>query len=412
MTKATPKGMRDILPEDAMLRREVLETVERIYRNYGYVPIETPAIEYLSTLKAKGGEEINKQIFIFKDEEVGLRFDLTVPLARVAATNTFTKPFKRYAFAPVWRYEEPQKGRFREFWQADIDIIGAKGMRAEAELLAAARDALLALGFKELRILLNNRKILDAIAKKLDIRDKKETVFRLLDKMDKVGKEKVEEELNDVIGNDRTKELLSILTTSGDNKRKLDLIKAISEDGAKELEEILALTGFKIEIDFLLVRGLGYYTGPIFEIKGSDNIGSIAGGGRYDNLLAVYGKEDSAVGISLGIERIITLIKEGRVQIKRTYTQVIVANVKPEFYSYALKVAQKLRENGINAETDLNERNLRKQFEYANSLGIGYVIIVGEKEIKENKITLRNMNLGDEKFLELEAIVNLLKPSV
>ncbi|MEK6981775.1 MAG: histidine--tRNA ligase [Candidatus Micrarchaeota archaeon] len=410
--KGTPKGMRDILPEDAMLRRQVLELVEKVYRSYGYVPIETPAIEYLSTLKAKGGEEINKQIFIFKDEEVGLRFDLTVPLARVAATNVFTKPFKRYAFAPVWRYEEPQKGRFREFWQADIDIIGTKGMRAEAELLTAARNALVALGFKELRILLNNRKILDALAKKLEIEDKKESVFRLLDKIDKVGKEKVEEELNEVIGSEKTKELLSILTVSGDNKKKLEIIKSISEDGAKELEDILALTNFEIEIDLLLVRGLGYYTGPIFEIKGSENIGSIAGGGRYDNLLAVYGKEDAAVGISLGIERIITLLKEKQIQLKRTYSSVLVANVKPEFYSYAAQIAGKLRENGINVETDLNERNLRKQFDYANSLGISYVIIVGEKEIKENKVTLRNMNLGDEKFLDLGATVSLLKASV
>lgn len=412
MTKLTPKGMRDILPEDAILRRDVLQTVEQVYRKYGFVPLETPAMEYMATLRAKAGEEIDKQIFVLKDEELGLRFDLTVPMARVVATNTFPKPFKRYAFAPVWRYEEPQKGRFREFWQADIDTVGSKSMRAEAEVLAAARDALQALGFRELRILINNRKVLDAVVARLKIEDKKAAVFRLLDKIDKVGPIRVREELEQVIGKPRTMEFLQVLDTKGDNEAKLKAIEKVSPEGAEELKQVLALCPFPIEIDLSLVRGLGYYTGPIFEIKGGESIGSIAGGGRYDNLLSVYGQGDPAVGISLGIERIIVLLKERKAREQtsvQTYTQALVAAVKPEFYPKALETARTLRERGIAAETDLNERNLRKQFDYANALGIPYVIILGEKEIQSGKVTLRNMREGTEEALPPEEAIARLQ---
>lgn len=404
-TKLAPKGMRDILPEDAILGKQVVETIEKVYLKYGFVPMETPAMEYLATLRAKAGEEIDKQIFVLKNEKLGLRFDLSVPLARVAATNTFPKPFKRYAFAPVWRYEEPQKGRFREFWQADIDIIGSNSMRADAEILTVAREAILALGFKNPKIILNNRKILDALAAKLGIEKKKEAVFRLLDKIDKAGEKKVREELCKLIGKDKTKELLKILETKGSNKAKLEVAKKISKEGAAELEEILALCSFPVEINLALVRGLGYYTGPTFEIKADESIGSIAGGGRYDDLLGIYGRADYATGISLGIERIIALLKERQTNSKKTYTQVFVANVKPEFYKQAMKVAAELRKSGILAETDLNARNLKKQFDYANALNIPYIIVLGEKETKENKVTLRNMKSGKEELVTItEAI--------
>ena len=405
--KQTPKGMRDILPEDAIVRREVLDTVEQVFRKYGYVPMETPAMEYMATLRAKAGEEIDKQIFVLKNEELGLRFDLTVPLARVAATNTFAKPFKRYAFAPVWRYEEPQKGRFREFWQADIDTVGTKGMRAEAELLTAAREALIALGFKELKIILNNRKILDALAAKLGIENKKEAVFRLLDKIDKAGEDAVKKEMNDVIGSEKTKKLFEIFDVRGDNKKKLQIARNISEEGANELEEIISLCSFEIEINLSMVRGLGYYTGPVFEIKAGD-IGSIAGGGRYDKLLGIYGQEDYATGISLGIERIVALLKEKREK-QKTYTKVFVANAKPEFYKDAIKAAKEMRDAGISTEADLNERNLKKQFDYANAMQIPYMMIIGERELKEKKFTLRDMKTGKEEKLELSKIIGKLK---
>ncbi len=407
--KLAPKGMRDVLPEDALFREEVIAKIKSVFRTYGFVTIETPALEYLSTLRAKGGEEIDKQIFVLDDKELGLRFDLTVPLARVAATNAFTKPFKRYAIAPVWRKEEPQKGRFREFYQADVDIVGTKSMRAEAEILTIARDVLAVLGFPNIRILINNRKILDALAKELDIENKKEAVFRLLDKLDKVGEEKVKQEMNEVIGKDKTKKLFEIFDTKGDNKKKLMVAEKITKEGAQELKEIISLCNFPVEIDLALVRGLGYYTGPVFEIRASDTIGSVAGGGRYDNLLNVYGQADYATGISLGLERIIILLKERIQSLQKTPTRLFVAGVKPELYTEVVTIATELRKNGIPTEVDLNERNLRKQLEYVNSLSIPFMIVVGERELKEGKFTLRDMKTGKEEFGSLKEIIKRLQ---
>ncbi len=407
--KLAPKGMRDILPEDALLREDVIATFKSVFRLYGFVPLETPALEYLATLRAKGGEEIDKQIFVLDDKELGLRFDHTVPLSRVAANNAFTKPFKRYVIGPVWRKEEPQKGRFREFYQADVDTVGTKNMRAEAEVLAVARTVAVKLGFDSPRILINNRKILDALALELDVQSKKEAIFRLLDKIDKVGEDKVRQEMSAVIGEEKTKRLFEIFDTRGDNKKKLAVARKISEEGARELEEIISLSEFPIEVDLALVRGLGYYTGPVFEIKASDTIGSIAGGGRYDNLLSVYGQADYAVGISFGIERIITLLKDREASARKTITRVFVACVKPEFYQEAVKIADEFRRNGIPAEADLNERNLRKQLEYVNSLGIPYLVVVGGREVKENTFVLRDMLTGKEEKLARAGLINRLR---
>lgn len=406
--EGTPKGMRDILPDDMMVREKVRERIIRFYRTYGYRPLDTPAMEYLETLKAKAGEEVSKQIFVLEGERLGLRFDLTVPLARVSATNEFPRPFKRYHIANVWRREEPQKGRFREFLQADVDIIGSESMRCEAEVLTLAMDLCESFGFKKPRILLNNRKILDALAKKIGFDEQKDEVFRILDKMDKIGKKDTEKMLREVLGK-KADELLKYIKTSGTNKQKLDAVRKVEDQGVKELEEILALCNFDIEIDLALVRGLGYYTGPIFEIKLSDDIGSVMAGGRYDNLLSVYGQPGPATGISIGIERLITLIKERENGVgKKTYTRVFVACAKPEFYKDTLAVAAELRRNGIAAETDIKERNLRKQFDYANSLGIQYTAIIGAREKESGTVTLRDMVSGNEEILEISDAIKRL----
>jgi histidyl-tRNA synthetase len=404
--KLTPKGMRDFLPDDMILREQVIETIKTIYRKYGFVPLETPVMEYLDTLKSKAGEEVEKQIFVLEGKEYGLRFDLTVPLARVAATNAFTKPFKRYCISRVWRHEEPQKGRFREFWQSDIDTVGSVSMAADAEILKCAHDVVTKLGFEKPRILLNNRKIMNGLAKKLGVGEKVDELLRILDKMDKIGKEGVRKHLAEHFDDKTIEEVLSLIHTSGTNKQKLESAKKLSEEGAKELERIIELVpDIPIEIDLSLVRGLGYYTGPVFEIKLSDDIGSVAGGGRYDNLLEKYGQKECATGISIGIERILYLlnekIKERGKQSKKTFTQVFVACVKPEFYPESLKIADELRKCNICVETELNERNLRKQLEYVNIMGIPYVIVVGEKEVKSRKGKLRNMSTGEEKEVEL-----------
>ncbi|MFH2106842.1 MAG: histidine--tRNA ligase [Candidatus Micrarchaeota archaeon] len=411
--KLTPKGMRDFLPDDMILREQVIETIKMIYRKYGFVPLETPVMEYLNTLKSKAGEEVEKQIFVLEGREYGLRFDLTVPLARVAATNAFTKPFKRYCISRVWRHEEPQKGRFREFWQSDIDTIGSESMKADAEILRCAHEVVTTLGFDKPRILINNRKIMNGLAKKLGVGEKIDELLRILDKMDKVGKEGVKKHLAEHFDEKRINEVFSLISLTGTNKQKIESAKRLSEDGAKELEEIIALLpDVPVEIDLSLVRGLGYYTGPVFEIKLSDEIGSVAGGGRYDHLLEKYGQKDCATGISIGIERILYLlnerIKKRGKQSKKTFTQVFVACVKPEFYDEVVKIANEIRKGNVDVETDLNNRNLRKQLEYVNVMGIPYVIVVGEKEVKSKKGKIRNMESGEER--EVELYTHLMMP--
>jgi histidyl-tRNA synthetase len=409
--KLTPKGMRDILPEDMLIRKQVIERIERIYRRYGFRPMETPALEYLDTLKAKAGEEADKQIFSLEGEKLALRFDLTVPLARVSATNTFPKPFKRYAIERVWRREEPQRGRFREFWQADVDIIGSASMRCEAELLGIAREVCNEFGFGKPQMLVNNRKILDALADKLKLGKKKADVFRALDKLDKMGEGEVRSEISDIIGNAGAQELFALIRTEGSNEQKLAAARKLSEEGAAELEQIVELCDFDVDVDLSLVRGLGYYTGPVFEIKLAKGMGTVVAGGRYDNLLGIYGQADCATGISVGIERLITLILERDGNDKKTYSRLFVATPKKELYPEAARIAYQLRIAGIEVETDLAERNLRKQFDYANSLGIPNIAIIGEREIAEGKITLRNMESGKEEGLGIKEAIKKLKGS-
>lgn len=406
--KLTPKGMRDIGPSEMLVREQVMGRIKNIFTSYGYRPLDTPAMEYLKTLRAKAGEDVDKQIFVIDGNEYGLRFDLTVPLARYAASADEPKPFKRYAIDNVWRKEEPQRGRFREFYQADADIVGSASMRSEAELLSIARQICIAFGFKKPRIMLNNRKILDALAAKLGFEDKKNDVFRILDKLDKIGEDEVEKLLKDLMG-EKADQLLEIIRAEGDNKEKLALAAQYSQEGAKELEEILSLCDFEIEVDLFLVRGLGYYTGPVYEVKLSDDIGTVIAGGRYDELLGIYGQPAPATGISVGIERLITLMLEREKSSKKTNTKVFVATASRDLYSDSAEIADKLRVQGIPCETDLNERNLRKQFDNVNSLSIPYVIVVGEREMESGQFTFRDMSTGKEEQLSLEKIVKKIK---
>jgi histidyl-tRNA synthetase len=395
--------MRDIDPERMLVREEVMDRIRSIFRTYGYRPIETPAMEYLDTLRAKAGEEVDKQIFVIDGDEYGLRFDLTVPLARYAANKDLPKPFKRYAIERVWRKEEPQRGRFREFFQADVDIVGSASMRCEAELLALAKRVCSEFGFEEPRIMLNNRKVLDGIAESLGISQKKAAVFRILDKLDKVGEDEVSGMLKDLLG-EKAEELLGIVRAKGDNQAKLELAAKYSQEGAKELSEILELCDFEVEVDLFLVRGLGYYTGPVYEVKLSEDIGTVIAGGRYDDLLGIYGQEFPATGISVGIERLMTLMMERGAAGRKTTSRLLVAAVKPELYPKASEIAALLRGKGTACETDLNERNLRKQFDYANALSIPYMLIVGQKEIDSGEYTLRDMSSGHERKVKLDDV--------
>ncbi len=419
------KGMRDFPPEEMILRNFVLSSVRKVFENFGFQPLETPALEYWSTLSAKGagGSEILNETYVFKDKggrDIGLRYDLTVPLARFIAMNpNLPLPFKRYQIDRVWRYSDVTKGRLREFLQADIDTIGSDDMLADAEVISCAVSALKKLGFKDFFVRLNNRKILSAVVKYSGVEDRKAmVVFKSIDKLDKIGIDGVKKELSDeAISEKEIKKIFDIIAIQGKPsdvlKKAQDIVGKIpvGEEGISELEQIVAyLADFdnvsEIKIDLSLARGLDYYTGPIFEIQASENIGSIAGGGRYDKMIGMFlDKNISATGISLGIERIIEIIKDRKMfSLGKTSTKVLVANVNDTVLKETLQIAQNLRDKGISATVDLRKRKLNKQFEFADALGIPFVVIVGPKELKEKKIMLRDMKTGNQKEVEISKL--------
>lgn len=417
MDYTAPKGMRDFLPNEMQKREWAIDAIKAVYRRFGFVPMETPALETAEVLEKKCGEEIKGQLFRVDDGRLALRFDLTVPLARVASSNTFKKPFKRYCVAPVWRKEEPQKGRFREFVQADADIIGSPSVRAEAELIAAACSAISELGFSGAVVRLNDRRLVSSMATSI-LPGREGQLLRLLDKKGKISKSDMLEQFDELLEDDELevgkakKEFESFLKNAdaaSGNKEKLQLAEKYSQEAAKDLKELLGLLpeyskGIKVELDFSLVRGLDYYTGAIFEISLGKEMGSVAGGGRYDGLLSMYGQGDSAVGISLGIERLLALMKEKEIE----KTGVFVANVSDEYYAYALQVASKFREAGIVAQTDLNSRKFGKQMENA-SASSAWIAVVGEREAKEEKVTLKNLKSGKEEMLGVEEAIKRAK---
>jgi histidyl-tRNA synthetase len=417
------KGVRDFLPKDMILRESIFSTLKRVFESFGFDPLETPAIETWELLSAKGGlgEEAVKDIFRLRDKagrELGLRFDLTVPLARVVASNPqLPKPFKRYQISRVWRYEEIRKGRYREFWQADIDTIGVRSMRADAEILAVVVKCLEELGFDDFYIKLNNRKVLDGLTEDLSIaRRSRFAVFRAIDKLEKLGAERVKEELEKLIEKQAVEGVFKFITLKGSNEEMLAraeqmLRSEVGKQGVRELEELLSIAGIygiegRLRIDFSLARGLDYYTGPIFEavIGGAERLGSVAGGGRYDKLVEIYGGPPTpATGISFGVERLAELLRE-RVELRATKTKLFVASATEEVRQDVLRLAQKLRKDGLAVETDLMGRKLRKQLEYADSAGIPYVVIVGREELGRGVVRLRDMRKRVEKEVEVERI--------
>jgi len=432
----TTKGTRDFLPDEMITREHVLQTIKNIFESYGFDTIETPAFEDLELLTAKSGEDVAKQIFRIeteKERKLGLRFDLTVPLARFLANNPqIPKPFKRYAIAPVWRYEEPQAGRMRQFYQADIDICGSESMEADVECIACAVDCLKALGFKNLKVRVNNRKVLEGfveiIKKKIPEEVKIEfgslEVFRAIDKIGRIGTDGVREELKKIgLPKKQLGDLLEMVTIKGKFKEVLENGKKLLgnfAEGIMELEQMYEFSkSYSISdllvLDFSLARGLDYYTGSIFEIEAETKkrVGSLAGGGRYDNLIELLGgRATPATGISLGIERIVEIMREGKLfESQKTKVKVFVANVDERVKSETIKIAQRLRKEGIACQTDMMNRSLTKQLEFADSLGIPYAIIIGPKELKEKKFKLRDMNKKIEKELTLEQMISMLKGS-
>lgn len=413
----TPRGTRDFFPEKMAERNYVLNALRRVFERYGYDELDTPAFEDFALLAKKGGggEEIKREIYYFKDygeRELGLRFDLTVPLARVVASNpNLPKPFKRYAIGKVWRYDEPQAGRYREFVQADVDVVGSSEPSADAEVIACACECLRELGFTDFTIRINNRKIIEGFLKGLSLeKEKAIDVFRSIDKLDKIGEEGVKKEL-EAKGIDGKKTTKILAYISGGS---IEDAKKYSEEGAKELEGIFkALSSIGLDkyvrIDFSLVRGLEYYTGPVFELALGGKL-SAAGGGRYDKLIELFGgRPTPATGISFGVERVIGIMEEKKMfSLPKTTTKAFVAPVKDEVREAAWKIASQLRARGVNCEADLMDRSLKKQLEYASAKGIPYCIVVGPQELKQNLVVLRDMRSGEEKRVTVDTAAGIL----
>lgn len=415
------KGTRDFKPEEKIVRQNVIDLLRNIFEKYGYNPLETPVIERYETLSAKfaAGEESEalKETFTFEDQgkrKLGLRFDLTVPLSRFVSMNPNLKmPFKRYEIGRTYRDGPLKAGRLREFWQCDVDVVGTESMVAEAELMAIVKEFFDKIEFK-FEIELNNRKILNGVFDELSIKNKEEVMVSL-DKLKKIGVEGVKEELKDKLSEEKLTKLLLIFDVSGDNSSKIkSLMKVVKSDEAKqgldEVKEILdysKLLGVsEIVFNPSLVRGLAYYTGPIFEVflRDSKINSSFAGGGRYDSLIGNFlgGGKYPATGISFGLEPINEEILSKNKEKKQTVVDVYVIPIKT--IKESLKVLKELRDEGIKIDIDMNERNISKNLDYSNKLGIPYVIFVGEEELKENKVKLRDMKTGKEELLNVNEI--------
>ncbi|MBN2595930.1 MAG: histidine--tRNA ligase [Marinifilaceae bacterium] len=445
-----PKGTRDFSPVEMVKRNYIFDTIKEVFQLYGFMPIETPSMENLSTLMGKYGEEGDKLLFkvlnsgdflskINEDQireknsvklttkisEKGLRYDLTVPFARyvVQHRNEIDFPFKRYQIQPVWRADRPQKGRYREFFQCDVDVIGSNSLLNEVELIQIVDQV-----YKRLQlnvvVKLNNRKILAGIAEIIGEAEKIVDITVAIDKLDKIGLENVNKELADKgISQEAIDTLQPIILLSGSNSEKLAKLKELlssSEIGMKGIEELETVFTYlsqlevqtEVELDLTLARGLNYYTGAIFEVKSKDmEFGSITGGGRYDDLTGIFGLKDvSGVGISFGADRIYDVLDQMDKFPSNTgiTTKVLFINFGEKEEAFCLPILAKLRANGINAEIYPDSSKMKKQMTYANNKSIPFVILVGESEVEEGVVSLKNMESGDQEKLTPDQLIERL----
>ncbi len=454
MKPSIPKGTRDFTPEEMAKRTYIFDTLKKVFRTYGFQQIETPAMENLSTLMGKYGEEGDKLLFKILNSgdwlsaltsnsasdltsnsanklvsEKGLRYDLTVPFARFVVQNRekIVFPFRRYQIQPVWRADRPQKGRYREFYQCDVDVVGTDSLLCEAELISIVKQVYKSLGIR-VCLKLNNRKILAGIAELIGMPDKLTDITVAIDKLDKMSLEKVNEELLDKgLTTEAVDKLQPILNMEGSNEKKLQTLKEVLKDslvglkGIEELEQILALTaeacqaeqddgGFSIEIDLTLARGLNYYTGAIFEVKALDvEIGSLTGGGRYDNLTGIFGMPGvSGVGISFGADRIYDVLNQLNLYPETSVekTCIMFAHFGEKERKYAFRWAEELRSRGVNAEVYPDVCKIKKQMDYANRQQIQFVAVVGETEMQNNTVNLKNMQTGEQQQVSMQQLVD------
>jgi len=445
-----PKGTRDFGPIEMAKRNYIFDTIREVYALYGFQQIETPAMETLQTLMGKYGVEGDKLLFkvlnsgdfmgkLTEQElqernslhlaaklcEKGLRYDLTVPFARyvVMHRDELQLPFKRYQIQPVWRADRPQKGRYREFYQCDADVVGSDSLLNEVELMQIVDTVFTRFGIR-VQIKINNRKILTGIAEVIGAADKIVDITVAIDKLDKIGIDNVNAELReDGLSEDQIAKLQPIISLSGTNEEKLKTIAQVldgSETGKKGVEEteyilsVLHAVGLKneIQLDLTLARGLNYYTGAIFEVKALDvEMGSITGGGRYDNLTGIFGMPGlSGVGISFGADRIYDVLNTLDLYPKDSMstTQILFINFGEKETAYCLPIINKVRTEGIHAEIYPDAAKMKKQMSYANAKQIPFVALAGENEMKEGKITLKNMETGEQQLVTPEELIGRL----
>ncbi|MHA1637215.1 MAG: histidine--tRNA ligase [Candidatus Thorarchaeota archaeon] len=430
----TVRGMRDLMGSKIRIRDYLIKTATEVFNTFGYEPLDSPVMELWETLSAKGGEEVESETFKFTDKgerEVGLRFDLTVPLARIIASNPhLPKPFKRYAIGKAWRYDRPQAGRYREFMQADVDVIGAESPAADAEVtLVALEFARRVLG-KDYLVKINNRKVLMGLTECAGIPDTQaHECFRSIDKLDKIGIEGVLKELETRgIGKEESKFLLDAIKLKGRGLDVLQQFRELLKDSAIGIEGVDELTQMSeifqecgvseyIEFDMSLARGLDYYTGPVFEGQylGKPQVGSIMGGGRYDHLIGKFGGQPTpATGLSLGIDRIVDILlaRESEESIAKPL-DVFIAPIKSPMVKYGMKLRNLLLSENITCEVDLMGRPLKKLFAQADLKKARFVVIVGQRDIEKNEVSIRDMETKETHQVKLDEfktfILSLLK---
>ena len=435
MNKVTPKimpGFMELLPEDQILFNKLVDTIRESYEEYGFMPLDTPVLECSEVLLAKAGGETEKQIYRFKkgENDISLRFDLTVPLARYVSQryNDLVFPFKRYQIGKVYRGERPQKGRYREFYQCDIDVIGENlSITYDAEIPAVIYNTFKKLNFGEFTIRINNRKLLNGFFEHLNLKSKSTDVLRIIDKLEKIGKEEVKKELLSIpVEETKVNEIINFVSLKGTNNEilksleNLNITNEVFNEGLKELNEVIVkIKDFGIgesyyTIDLTIARGLDYYTGTIYETKLNEypGLGSICSGGRYDNLTNYYtDRVLQGVGISIGLTRLFYQLKEANIikSTNKTLTEVLIIPFSKENENYAIKISSELRKNKIICDTYYEEKGLKQKLKYANRLGIPYVCILGEDEEKEEKATLKNMETGEQQTLSINDLITKLK---
>jgi len=435
MNKIEPRtlpGFMELLPKEQILFNKMKEKIQKSYEKFGFLPIDTPIIEMSDVLLAKAGGETEKQIYRFQkgDNDLALRFDLTVPLAKYVTEyyNDLSFPFRRYQIGKVYRGERPQKGRFREFYQCDIDIIGDGELSIinDAEMPAVIYNTIKDLGFEDFTICINNRKLLSGLFKELDLEDKSVDIMRIIDKIEKIGKENVIESLKDLeLSENQINDIINFIEISGTTEEKIDSLEKLNytneifNEGLEELKQVVkyvkvfGVPDSNFKVDLTIARGLDYYTGTVYEtfLNEYRELGSVCSGGRYDNLAEYYtDKKLPGVGISIGLTRLFYKLNELNAlkEEQNSIAKVLVVSMV-EDNSKALEVATALRSQNINAEVYLENKKIKAKFKYADRLAIPYVIVIGEDEIANNTVTLKNMQTGEQETLKIEEVIKNIK---